>query len=67
MKMKKTICIKIKQANFSLNLLLFDIAMVLGLQLVDVLVQLVTSFQVFLRGQRWENSTHGAMVVEGEM
>ena len=46
--------------------LLFDIAMVLGLELVDVLVQLVPSFQVFLRGQRWEN-THGAMVVEGEM
>ena len=51
-------------------LVTFDIATMPGLELVEVLVQLVPSFQVFLRGHRWEN-THGSnsakVVVKREM
>ena len=57
-------------ALFFCSLVTFEIATMPGLELVDVLVQLVPSFQVFLRGHRWEN-THGSnsakVVVKGEM
>ena len=37
-----------------------------GLELVDVLVQLVPSFQGFLRGHRWEKSNSAKVVVKGK-